>query len=722
MIDKSPRRAIPLNIRRIRWRQITFFQGLNVVFEHVATALADDRENWILSFAMFLGLGQAVYFSLMAQPSGYLLFFALLLAAAGLWLSRHHVIAFFCCLMFAAAILGGAVVQAHFYRLQGPVLLKQVYVEDLQGKILSVEPRDGRTRLIMKPAHIDGLDDEQVPDRVRISVMGDVVARPGDGFAGKAKLFPLSVPETPGDPDFARNLYFDGIGATGFALGHSFQIIPAHDATLGEDLSGLVENTRLTIMTQINAGLEPVKAGLTNAILVGERGDVPSDLAEDLRKSGLAHLLAISGLHMGLLCGVVFFVVRFGLALVPSIALRHPIKKWAAVAGFVIGALYLLLSGATVPTQRAFVMTAIVLFAVLVDRRAISLRLVAIAAITVMVMRPDAILGASFQLSFAAVTVLVAFYQGRGALLIAGQRDLALWQRAGRYLFVLLVTGIMVTAVTAPIIGFHFGRISLLGVISNLVAIPLMAFWIMPCVVAVLVLLPFGLQAAALAVLSPGLDMLIGLAHFIAGQDWGLWHIAQPSALAVICALLALLWVLIWQRRVLWPIAIVPMGAAVIFVITAKTPDLLVGGDQKDWALVRDDKDGLTFNSRASSFHRDIWNARFGTGFDAKISADQRCDFERCWLKKNGKVIVISEKISDPFYLCRHADVIVTLKQDFPKHVRKTCTQSPLVIDDDVLWWQGGVAVYLENGQAPAHYETVRQTSGNWPWIVIGGR
>ncbi|WP_143181970.1 ComEC/Rec2 family competence protein [Thalassospira sp. TSL5-1] len=669
---------------------------------------------------MFLGLGQAVYFSLKTQPSDILLAFALLIALAGMWLSRHYVIPFFCWLMLVFAVLGGGIVQAHLYMLQGPVLKKTLYTENLQGKILSLEPRNGRTRLVITPDDIAGLSRDQLPQKVRLSLSGDIAVRPGDYFSGKAKIFPLSVPETPGDPDFARNLYFDGIGGTGFALGRSYRI--DRDQTADTGFFEAIERIRLAIMARIDNGLEPAKAGLANAILVGERGGVAPELAEDLRKSGLAHLLAISGLHMGLLCGVVFFTVRFGLALFPSVALRYPIKKWAAIAGFIIGTFYLLLSGATVPTQRAFVMTAIVLFAVLVDRRAISLRLVAIAAVIVMVLRPDAILGASFQLSFAAVTVLVAFYQGKGGRLVSPQRDLPVWQRIGRYLFALFITGIMVTAVTAPIIGFHFGRISLLGVLSNLVAIPLMAFWIMPGIVAVLVLLPFGLEGIALGFLAPGLDMLIALAHLVARQDWGLWHIAQPPALAVILAMLALLWLIIWRQRVLWLCAIVPAVGAAIAIIGVQSPDLLVGGDQKDWALYQEQGDHLVFNNRVSRFHRDIWNARFGTGFAPEKNAAKHCDQERCWFKKNGKTIVISDKIDDPFYLCRHADVIVILKQDFPVSACNGSDRSPLVIDDDVLWWQGGVAVFLGDQQSPSRYETVRQTSGNWSWIIIGGR
>lgn len=717
MIDKSPRHAILLNIRRIRWRQITFFQGFKVVCNHIATALADDREKWILSFAMFFGLGQAIFLSLHARPFAAYLVAGLIASAFGLWLSRQRIIPFFTVLMLFATFAGASLVQFHLYLVQAPVLKKPVYTASLIGAIVSVEPRDGRTRLVIAPSLIDGIKNADVPAKIRISLQGAIHAVPGDIFSGKAKLFPLGVPETPGDPDFARALYFDGIGGTGFALGRNYQIEPKNRA--GTNLLEATGRLRLAIMARINQTLPELQAGLANAILVGERGGVPPELAEDLRKSGLAHLLAISGLHMGLLCGVVFFVARLMLSMIPAIALRYPIKKWSAVAGFMVGALYLLLSGATVPTQRAFVMTAIVLFAVLVDRRAISLRLVAIAALVVMVVRPDAVLGASFQLSFAAVTVLVAFYQGPGAKWMATGRDVAAWERAGRYFGLLLITGVMVTAITAPIIGFHFGRVSLLGVLANLVAIPLMALWIMPCIVATLVFMPFGLEVVPLTILSPALEILIHLARLVAGQDWGLWYVARPSAMVVAPILLALLWGVIWRK---WPVrglAMVPVLGAIGTMFFVYQPDILVGGSQKDWVIRNPVNGTLVFNGKISSFHRSIWMSRFGINPSKAVMQTDRCGESVCWFERNGQRIVIAETIDDPFYICRHADIIVVLKQDFPKGACKT---RPLIIDDDVLWWQGGAAAFLPVKGEPATYRTVRDTSGYWPWISIGGR
>ncbi|WP_158091237.1 ComEC/Rec2 family competence protein [Thalassospira mesophila] len=666
---------------------------------------------------MFLGLGQAASFSLLSPPPGIVLATALAFVTIGLWVSRHRIIAFFVLLMALASLIGAVLVVGHLYFLQTPTLKKTVYSPAISGKILSVEPRGGRTRLVIAPTHIDGLKRAQMPPNIRISMTGALGVAPGDMFDGPAKLFPLGAPEAPGDPDFSRSLYFDGIGATGFVMGRKYKITPS-DSFEG-DVFALNGQVRLAMMARINRVLAPVEAGLANAILVGERGGVPAGLAEDLRKSGLAHLLAISGLHMGLLCGAVFFAVRLGLALIPALALRYPVKKWAAIAAMIVGLLYLLLSGATVPTQRAFVMTAIVLFAVLVDRQAISLRLVAIAALIIMVLQPDAVMGASFQLSFAAVTGLVAFYQGAGGQWLGPARDIGIWQKSARYLGLLLITGIMVTALTAPIIGFHFGRVSLLGVVANLLAIPLMAFWIMPCIVAVLAMAPFGLEFLPLTVLSPGLKILIWLARGVAQQDWGLWYLAQPAALVIIPAMMALLWMVIWRQWSIRMFVIVPVCCAIFAGVTFQRPDVLVGGGRKDWAVYDPSLQKLFFNHKVSKFHRAIWMSRYGISPERSDVQTGQCAADVCWFVINGRHIVLARKLDDPFYICRHADIVIDLQRDVPANA---CKKSSVIIDDDVLWWQGGTALYVPKNNDRAWYETVRNSSGNWPWITLGGR
>ncbi len=261
--------------------------------------------------------------------------------------------------------------------------------------------------------------------------------------------------------------------------------------------------------------------------MVGERGAIPSDVRAAMQQSGLAHLLAISGLHLGLVAGFVFFAVRGALALWPGVVLRYPVKKWAAAA-LSMSAVYLLLAGATVPTQRAFIMTGLILLAVIVDRRGISMRLVAWAAIVVLLIRPEALLSVSFQMSFAAVVALVATYEVAGGKVRQSLGQRGIRQRLAVYLVSILLTTLVASTATAPFAAFHFNQFAAYSNVSNLIAIPIAAFWVMPLIVVSLVLMPFGLEGAVMPVLGVGIDIIIGVARAVSAWPGASLNVAAP--------------------------------------------------------------------------------------------------------------------------------------------------------------------------------------------------
>jgi competence protein ComEC len=588
-----------------------------------------------------------------------------------------------------------------------------------------LEPRNGRIRATLEPAEIVGIPDDQLDWNLRLSFLGDSDLAIGDQVRAKARIFPLRPPAVPGDPDFSRNLYFSNIGASGFVFGRQFEIVENSKSIKNNELWNIIETARQYISTTISDKLTGPEAGIAKALIIGERGEVAPDVADNLRKSGLAHLLAISGLHMGLLCGTVFFLIRFGLAAIPSIALCYPIKKWAAMAAMLAGLVYLGLSGATIPTQRAFVMLLVVWLALLLDRRAISLRLVGVAAIVVLVLRPDAVLGASFQLSFAAVGALVAFYDGPGRRWLDRQGMLSWYERAGLYLAGLLLTSLIVTAVTAPIIGYHFGRISMLGVLANLVAIPVMAFWVMPWIVVTLALIPLGLSGLSLAAMKPGLTVLLETAELVAAQDWGLWYVSGLDMMAVACGLFAVAWIVIWRDKIMIVPVIPLIAATIVFQVLHQEPEILISGDRESWAVYDSDAGILHTSSRLDGFQKDIWMSRFGIRPEQEKDRVKACQNDPCYLDVSANTlasrIIIASRIINPFYACRNADIVVNQQTDLPTTCRKPGAQT--VIDDDVLWWQGGVAIKLPTaqGEMPT-IQTVRTDSGNWPWIIVGGR
>lgn len=291
------------------------------------------------------------------------------------------------------------------------------------------------------------------------------------------------------------------------------------------------------------------EGAIAAALMTGERGAIPEKLLSAMRDSGLAHLLAISGLHIGLIGGFIFFAVRLCLAASERLALRWPIKKFAAVAAFFGCLAYLLISGMTLPTQRAFLMLSLVMLANLIDRSAISMNLVAWAAAVILLVFPESLMSVSFQMSFAAVIALVAFYEAATArtVLTSGRRSKVM--RFVLYFGAVLMTTVIATLATAPFAVFHFNRLALLGVMANMVALPLAALWIMPLALISFVMMPFGLEAGPLFLMGWGIEQVLAVA--IAVQ-------AMPGAIALIPAVpgwtlgviaLGGLWLCLWRTR-----------------------------------------------------------------------------------------------------------------------------------------------------------------------------
>lgn len=714
-----------MDIRRNTFSKIHIKQLFVNSFSQIDFVVTSQRNKWFLSSVLFFGLGCAGYFLLPARIEVVPLLAAVILLCSGFWICRRRALLAFA-FQLAASLATGATVSAIHTDL-GPsnIPTKTLYSTEVTGTVLKLEPRNGRIRATIRPSRIEGIDSDQIDWNVRLSFLGDSAFAIGDHIRASARLFPLRPPSVPGDPDFSRNLFFSDIGATGFVFGRQFEVLEHENAKYYNWIWSYVEGVRQSVGAIIRDHLEGEEGGVAKALIIGERGEVTEEIAENLRKSGLAHLLAISGLHMGLLCGTVFFITRFGLAAVPRIALRYPIKKWAAVSAMLAGLVYLGLSGATIPTQRAFVMLLVVWVALLLDRRAISLRLVGVAAIVVLVLRPDAVLGASFQLSFAAVGALVAFYDGPGRRWLDRQGMRPWYERAVFYLLGLLVTGVIVTAVTAPIIGYHFGRISMLGVIANLIAIPVMAFWVMPLIVASLALMPLGLAGIAFALMKPGLSILIATADMVAAQDWGLWYVSGLDMIAVAGLVMIVSWAVIWQERIMTYLVAPFMILVLVVQLNHDEPEILISGDQESWAVYDRHADILNVSAGLNGFQKSLWTGRFGIRPEDAALRIRSCD-DPCAIAvgsaEDKKQIIIASRMDDPFYFCRNAKIIVNLQNDMPGSSCKMSGGSK-IIDDDVLWWQGGVAMTLTNqSMNGAAIKTVREVAGDWPWIVIGGR
>ncbi|MFV0332799.1 MAG: ComEC/Rec2 family competence protein [Tropicimonas sp.] len=469
-------------------------------------------------------------------------------------------------LVLCGALLAGT--RAH--SVAEPVLGFRYY-GPIQGRIVDIDRSAAdKTRLTLDQVVLEDMRSDRTPARVRVSLHGQqgyVLPEPGLTVILTGHLAPPGGPVEPGGFDFRRMAWFDGLGAVGYTRNPVLALAPA-----AEGRAGLaVFRVRVVLSRWVQARIPGAAGAMAAAILTGDRSAMPLESVEALRQSNLAHLLAISGLHMGLLTGVVFASLRGGMALVPRLALHYPIRKFAAAGALVVAAGYLALSGGAVSTERAFIMVSVMLVAVLLGRRAISQRSVAIAAVLILVRAPEALFGAGFQMSFAATIALVAVFG-----LLRDHRERL--PRPPRWLapvLAVVISSSVAGVATAPFGAAHFNRIADYGLIANLLSVPLMGALVMPAAVATAVLWPLGLAVLPLTVMRWSLEWILLVAHRVAGLEGAVTHVIAPGPLVLPMLSFGFLWLILWRGGGRW-IGPPLMLAALLNWTQAERPEILV--------------------------------------------------------------------------------------------------------------------------------------------------
>ena len=442
-------RVNPAQIAGPNWRRMV--RALAGAWSGATEIILAERDRWALWLPPGMAAGAGLYFALMTEPAWWM-GAGLLALAGGLWLGwRNSQLAVILALAIAAPAVGFTAGQIRTHAVAAPVIEREIGPVSVRGRIVVAEMRPNDRRLTLDRLTVGDLAPRQTPARIRVTVRarGTEVA-PGDWVTLRAVLLPPSPPAAPGAFDFARYAWFDRLGAVGYAVS-----APALADGEAAGARGRLASVRHAMSQRISANLGGQQGAVASALMTGDRGAINDDVWQALRDSGLAHLLAISGLHVGLVAGILFFTLRGGLAMIEPLALRHPIKKWAAAA-VMVGALgYVVLTGGTVPTQRAFVMLGLVLLAVMLDRRPFSMRLVAWAVVIVLVTAPEAMLGPSFQMSFAAVVALIATYEIAKEPMRRWRRGAGPGRRAMVYLAAVALTTLVAGLATSPFALYH---------------------------------------------------------------------------------------------------------------------------------------------------------------------------------------------------------------------------------------------------------------------------
>jgi competence protein ComEC len=476
--------------------------------------------------------------------------------------------------VFCAA--GFAVMQQARWERGAPMLDRRIGPVMVTGRVIDVDLLDRGWRVVIAPDPLPGLAPAEQPRRVRLHIApSSDELRPGDRLQVKAKLFPVPGQVLPGGRDMQRELYFVGIGGVGYSFGAARRItIPGEARGEGGWREWLLQ-LRNEMTRRIAVALPGSTGGVASAVITGKRGTMAEEVKQAFRDSGLSHLLAIAGLHLGLVGGFVFFTVRGGLALIPWVALRYPIKKITAIVTLVVLFCYLMISGAAIPTQRAFVMTGIVFVAVLIDRLRISMRICALAALVVLVLDPASLVGVSFQMSFGAVVALIAVYEKWGAQLAHLFHRGSFAHKALGYCGAVAVTTVVATIGTEPFAIYHFHHLVLYSPLANVIAVPISAMWTLPWGVVACLLMPFGLETLALTPMGWGIDVTILVAQWVQSLPGIVWSMPRlPTAGAILVALGGC-WLCLWQLKWrYWGIPVVVAG--LMTMLLTRPPDLIL--------------------------------------------------------------------------------------------------------------------------------------------------
>ena len=570
--------------------------------------------------------GAAAVFALDWRPNVWAtiaaaaLFTALALRAAAMPVPRALLLAL-------AGFLAGVLISIGVAERSETTIISGTATTRIAGTVLSVSRDEkGRMRYVVAISGTVRPLLSRPPQRARILVSARHAAKhPGDPYYGLVRVGPPSGPAAPGRHDFAYQPFFDGVGAIGFALGAPDDapadgLSPPAPPGLVETLSLRLERLRGTMTERITEAAGGGEAGAIAAALVtGERAGISEDAETWLRGVGLAHVLSISGLHLAIVAGSALFVIRSALALVPGLALKFPVKKAAAVAALVVAALYLLLSGGNVATQRAFVMLAVMLAAVIADRPALTIRNVSIAALIVVVVAPHMVTTASFQMSFAATLALVAGYgalarwQGKKAPPTPRPFAAKLARLAGGTVLGIVASSIIAGAATAPYAAYHFHRVAPFGLVANVLTLPLFTVLIMPLGLVGSLLMPFGLDAFAFYLMGRGVDLVLAVSQWLYGvlPDRGTGPIAGQGVVVLTAALFA---ASLFASR----LRLIAVPLAVLGLLTIRDasplPQLLVYEDGKTTAAFTAEGAISYLGARRNGFVADQWERSFGSG------------------------------------------------------------------------------------------------------------
>ncbi|MEO0906439.1 MAG: ComEC/Rec2 family competence protein [Pseudomonadota bacterium] len=718
----------PKSARRLWQRGAGLSSPAKALGDRAEAFLAEagfDRAPWL---AVLFAAGIAAWFALPA-PIQWGAVIGVCLSLAGLsfvwWRKRadrerlrQAVMA--CCLVFA---VGMSVVWLRS-EMVGTPAIERPMIERVQGYVLDREDQPAKDRVRLTMAVRDGQTGQSRKIRVNVPIKtanravedwSDEALGEGAVVRLRVRLMPPASPMLPGAYDFARAAWFQGLAGTGSILGELDIVEPAPRA------SGLPAIQR-ALSAHVRSRVDGSAGTIAAAFASGDRGAITQADDDAMRDAGLTHLLSISGLHVSAVIAAAYLVTLKILALFPALALRVRLPVLAAAAGALAGIGYTLLTGAEVPTVRSCAAAMLVLIALALGRDALSLRMVAAAAMFVMLMWPESAIGPSFQMSFAAVIAIVALHSSGPVRAFLAPREESWTKSTSRKVFMLFFTGLVIEFALMPIVLFHFHRAGFYGAFANVFAIPLVTFIAMPAIALALIFDLVGLGAPFWWAAQASLDLLLAIAHFTSSQPGAVKLMPQMSWLAVSLFAIGGLWMALWTGRArLWGLA--PWVIATGLLLTTPIPDVLIGREGRHVGITVKDADGSRTllslrNSRSSYSRENLLELASVTSEPIPLAQwdGARCSREFCTITINrggrdwsllmarNRELVSERALAAA---CERADIVVA-----DRFLPRSCKPKWLKADRSTLIETGGLAIDLTNEEITS----VAQSQGEHGW------
>jgi len=689
----------------------------------LAYEIERQGRRWTLWTPVAFGSGAGVYFGLPREPQAWLgwagaILALLLVAAVARWRAGPPATA--ALVLIACAIGGFSAAKLRTDHVRAPVAPTRGPPERLEGWVVDIaSPGQGGRRLLIAPSRIGDWPAKATPIRVRVTLREGYTPSPGEPISLLAVINAPPPPASPGAYDFARDAYFQSVGGVGFALGPPSTWVTDEVAPRRLRLTMRINAVRWSLTRRIIGALGIEAGGLAAAMTTGHDAFIPPDQVNDLRASGLAHITSISGLHMAIVGGFVFLAVRMMIAAWPWLALRIHGKKVAAAVALTAVVAYLVLSGWPPPAERAAITAVIAFGAILVDRQAINLHALALAAMAVMLLQPEAVTQPGFQMSFAATAALVAMAEvwPRTVREINTPWPIRMIQRFGGWVTAAAAASFVAGAATGPFAIQHFNRVSTWGLISNLLVEPISSFLMMPALALGAALAPFGLGQGPLDVAGFSIRLMNDISRAVAHAPYAQFVVASGPGWTLPTAFLGLLILCLWRGPLRW--VGLPLALAISLAPKPTPPDVWAAADGAAVA-VRSGREAILFRPDVKLFGAELWARRRGldpSGGEAARDPGFDCDHWSCAPRAGAPLKVAaawnlrrplkSERLDQ---ICASAELVI-LRNDF----KPDACRAPVVLTG-ADFSRGGAAELWRGPGGSWRVLWAQDVRGRRPW------